>query len=151
MAARTMEDETVIVKSKGSPKAGRGPVRPDDVTQEVPTVAPARRSRLVRITRALAVTSVVGLIVGGIGVLVTLTVLARDLPEIDSLADYQPHQATTVMDPDGNVVARFAKERRTLVPIDQVPDIMLESVVAAEDATFGPTRASTTSASRAAR
>ncbi|MCB9646386.1 MAG: PBP1A family penicillin-binding protein [Deltaproteobacteria bacterium] len=131
-----MEDETVIVKSKGSPKAGRGPVRPDDVTQEVPTVAPARRSRLVRITRALAVTSVVGLIVGGIGVLVTLTVLARDLPEIDSLADYQPHQATTVMDPDGNVVARFAKERRTLVPIDQVPDIMLESVVAAEDATF---------------
>jgi penicillin-binding protein 1A len=131
-----MEDDTVIVKSPGGPKGGKGPLKPDDETQEVPVARPKRPSVLLRITRVAAVSTVVGMVLGGVALLVALTVMAKDLPEIDSLADYQPHQATTVMDPEGNVVARFAKERRTLVPIEEVPDVMLQAVVAAEDATF---------------
>lgn len=132
MGTKAMEDETVIVKAHGKEPA----VRPEDQTLTTPVVAPAARSRWVRLGRGLAVLSLVGLVVGGGGGLVMLSVLAQDLPEIQSLADYRPHQATTIMDPQGNVVARFAKERRTLVPYERIPQVMVQSVIASEDDEF---------------
>lgn len=131
MVPHTMEDETVIVPAHPESSA----VRPEDQTLTTRAVPP-RRPWLWRLTRGLAVVSLVGVVLGGGGGLVLLSVLAKDLPEIQSLADYQPHQATTIMDPEGNVVARFAKERRTLVSYAQIPQIMVQSVVASEDDEF---------------
>ncbi|MEO1231340.1 MAG: PBP1A family penicillin-binding protein [Myxococcota bacterium] len=82
---------------------------------------------------ATASGGLVFLILGG---LLGLLVITQDLPELRSLDDYHPPQATVVYGAGGEVVGRFAKERRTVVSFDQIPKIMVEAVVASEDAAF---------------
>ncbi|NJK88551.1 MAG: penicillin-binding protein, partial [Myxococcales bacterium] len=53
-----------------------------------------------------------------------------------SLDDYAPPQATVVYGAEGEVVARFAKERRTVVSYEKIPRVMVNAVVAAEDSDF---------------
>jgi hypothetical protein len=68
-------------------------------------------------------------------VLFYVTVLA-DLPEINSLQDYRPNLITRVLDVDGNEIASFAKERRVIIPIEQVPKHVVDAFIAAEDGSF---------------
>ena len=76
----------------------------------------------------------------GVAAAVTGAVVAwawtRDLPAFDTLQDYRPLVATRVLGTDGSEVFSFARERRTLVPIEQVPDVLKQAVIAAEDASF---------------
>jgi penicillin-binding protein 1A len=65
-----------------------------------------------------------------------LYVASRNLPNLRSLNDYAPPQTTVVMAEDGSILARFARERRTVVEVDAIPEIMIQAVVAAEDADF---------------
>ncbi|MEM7676360.1 MAG: PBP1A family penicillin-binding protein, partial [Myxococcota bacterium] len=44
--------------------------------------------------------------------------------------------ATVIYGRGGEIVARFAKERRTVVPFEQIPSVMVDAVVSAEDAGF---------------
>ena len=60
----------------------------------------------------------------------------RDLPEINSLRDYRPNLITRVLDVDGNEIASFAKERRVIIPIEEVPKHVVDAFIAAEDGSF---------------
>ena len=60
----------------------------------------------------------------------------RDLPEINNLQDYRPNLITRVLDVDGNEIASFAKERRVIIPIEQVPKHVVDAFIAAEDGSF---------------
>jgi len=60
----------------------------------------------------------------------------RELPAFDTLRDYRPLVSTRVYGSDGSEVFAFARERRTVVPFDQIPDLMKKAVLAAEDARF---------------
>ncbi len=73
-------------------------------------------------------------------VLVTLVAvfiyLKSAVPTINSLADYDPPQATKVYSDDGQLVAFFANERRSVVPIESLPKHVVFAFLAAEDAGF---------------
>jgi penicillin-binding protein 1A len=60
----------------------------------------------------------------------------RELPAFDTLRDYRPLVSTRVYGSDGSEVFAFARERRTVVPFEQIPDLMKKAVLAAEDARF---------------
>jgi penicillin-binding protein 1A len=60
----------------------------------------------------------------------------RELPAFDGLKDYRPLVATTVFAADGSEAFSFARERRTVVPFDGIPDVVKKAVLAAEDARF---------------
>ena len=60
----------------------------------------------------------------------------RELPAFDTLKDYEPLVSTRVYAFDGSEVFQFARERRTLVPIQDIPDVLKKAVLAAEDARF---------------
>ncbi|MDP3939718.1 MAG: transglycosylase domain-containing protein, partial [Deltaproteobacteria bacterium] len=64
--------------------------------------------------------------------------LTYDLPNITSLKDYADTVplVTTVHDDSGEVIGEFYKERRRLVPIEQMPRMMVNAFVAAEDQRF---------------
>jgi penicillin-binding protein 1A len=62
--------------------------------------------------------------------------LSRDLPQISSLADYHPPIITTVYSDDNRKIAEFYKERRIVVPLDKIPEKLLQAFVAAEDSRF---------------
>jgi penicillin-binding protein 1A len=73
---------------------------------------------------------------GVIGILVGMAVFARDLPELDSLTDYQPSLVTTVYSADEKVIANFAKERRLYLPAAKMPQAIVDAFVSAEDDQF---------------
>jgi len=58
------------------------------------------------------------------------------LPSITSLADYEPKQVTRITTEDGEVIGEIFTERRTYVPFEQIPEVMVQAVVSAEDANF---------------
>ena len=62
--------------------------------------------------------------------------LSEDLPKITSLADYRPPIITTMYSDDGRKIGEFFKERRIVVPLIEMPDILKKAFVAAEDARF---------------
>jgi penicillin-binding protein 1A len=60
----------------------------------------------------------------------------NSLPKFDSLEDYQPPAITRVYSADDQVIAEFYLERRIVVPVNRMPQKLIESFVAAEDANF---------------
>ncbi|WP_318653817.1 penicillin-binding protein 1A [Anaeromyxobacter oryzae] len=82
--------------------------------------------------RATAISALGALLLGG-GVLFAWT---RELPAFDGLKDYEPLVSTRVFGSDGKEAFQFARERRTVVPIQEIPDVLKKAVLAAEDAHF---------------
>jgi penicillin-binding protein 1A len=60
----------------------------------------------------------------------------RDLPELDSLEDYHPNEVSRVYSDDGQLVAQFYNERRTVIGKDRIPRHVLQAFIAAEDGNF---------------
>lgn len=119
MTSPTMDDSPTVLDVE----AYRAPAKP-------------ARSRLGRWVKGLAVAGFVIIFGGGLGGMLGLALISQDLPELQSLADYRPPQATVVYGAQGQVVARFAKERRTVVPYQRIPKVMVNAVIAAEDSDF---------------
>ena len=86
--------------------------------------------------RRIIVYGIASIVLGAIAVFIGIIYLSQDLPEIKTLNDYQPRQATVVFGRGGEVVARFATERRTVVPFEKIPKVMIDAVISAEDAGF---------------
>src|SRR6266702_2458031 len=83
--------------------------------------------------RVLALAAVALLGMGGGGFVWAAT---HGLPAFDTLKDYQPLIATRVYGSDGSEVFEFYRERRTVVPFDQIPEVLKKAVLASEDAKF---------------
>ncbi|HWK82214.1 MAG TPA: penicillin-binding protein 1A [Caldimonas sp.] len=67
---------------------------------------------------------------------IALAVSYPNLPEIDSLTDYRPKLPMRVFSADGVLLGEFGEERRNFVPIGEIPKVMQDAVLAAEDAKF---------------
>src|SRR5512133_3169577 len=60
-----------------------------------------------------------------------------DLPaNLDVITDYQPIRASQIWSADGELIGEFFVEKRMLLAIDQVPDLVRKAFVAAEDGRF---------------
>ncbi len=73
---------------------------------------------------------------GGVASLVVYYSISKDLPKISSLSDYHPSVITTVYADDGRNIAEFFKERRIVLPLSQMPPMLIDAFVAAEDSRF---------------
>src|SRR6185503_9172960 len=67
---------------------------------------------------------------------IALAVSYPNLPEIDSLTDYRPKLPLRVFSADGVLLGEFGEERRNLTPINEIPQVMKNAVLAIEDARF---------------
>lgn len=59
-----------------------------------------------------------------------------DLPLIEALDDYRPSTITRVVARDGTLVGDFAVERRVLIRYDEIPDLLRQAILSAEDGGF---------------
>jgi penicillin-binding protein 1A len=62
--------------------------------------------------------------------------ISKDLPKITSLADYHPSIITSVYADDNRKIAEFFKERRIVIPLTEMPRMLIDAFVAAEDSRF---------------
>ena len=58
------------------------------------------------------------------------------LPSLEVLTDYRPKIPLQVFTADGVLIGEFGEERRALIRIEEVPDLMKRAIVAAEDERF---------------
>lgn len=58
------------------------------------------------------------------------------LPEINSLVDYRPKLPLRVYSAEGVMLGEFGEERRSYLPISEIPQVMQDAVLAIEDARF---------------
>src|SRR5574337_662773 len=67
---------------------------------------------------------------------IALAVAYPNLPDTNSLTDYRPKLPLRVFTADGVKIGEFGEERRNMTPIQDIPAIMKEAVLSAEDAHF---------------
>jgi len=86
---------------------------------------------------ALPVTVLAGLAVLGamLGAFVLLVAYPK-VPSVDALVDYQPKVPLRIYTADGALIGEFGEERRAVARIDEVPLLLKQAVLAAEDERF---------------
>lgn len=88
-----------------------------------------RERRLLRIGGYLLLTALVVWIAGWI-------FLARDLPDAETLLDYEPNLPSVVRGIDGEIVHRYERERRVELQYRDLPEQLMNAYISAEDETF---------------
>lgn len=86
---------------------------------------------------ATALTVLIGLgVSGALLVGVALALIFPKLPDLDTLTDYRPKVPLRVLTTDGVLIGEFGEERRRPVDITEVPLVMQQAILAAEDDRF---------------
>ncbi|MBW1758737.1 MAG: PBP1A family penicillin-binding protein [Deltaproteobacteria bacterium] len=76
------------------------------------------------------------IITGVIGLVGFYFYFSKGFPKISSLSDYSPPLITTFYADDNIKIAEFSKERRILVPFADMPEMLIQAFIAAEDSRF---------------
>ncbi len=71
-----------------------------------------------------------------VGVMAVYASYSSSLPAADTIDDFSLAQGTRVVSADGVQLASFAAENRRAVTFEQIPEVMRDAQVAAEDQTF---------------
>ncbi len=61
---------------------------------------------------------------------------SRDLPSHESLAQYKPPTISRIYSGEGDLIDEFAQERRLFVPAEDIPDLVKQAFISAEDKNF---------------
>ena len=95
---------------------------------------PPRRSVWRRRLLLLGLPPLLVLLLGALGGMGFAAVI--HMPRVDSLEDFQPGLITELHNRDGEVFASYARERRVLLEEGELPEILVQAILAAEDANF---------------
>lgn len=63
-------------------------------------------------------------------------IYGRDLPSHESLAQYQPPTISRIYSTEGEIIDEFARERRLFTPSEEIPDLIKQAFISAEDKNF---------------
>lgn len=76
------------------------------------------------------------IVLGVLAVVGVIAYFSMGLPQISSLADYHPPLPSQIISKDGEILLEAARERRTLVEFEDVPQRIIDAFLAAEDDRF---------------
>ncbi len=65
-----------------------------------------------------------------------LAAYTGDLPEVTALDEYTPATITRVLASDGSLVGEYATQRRVLIRYEDIPPVLRQAIMSAEDAGF---------------
>ncbi|KFC50113.1 hypothetical protein DK37_19575 [Halomonas sp. SUBG004] len=72
------------------------------------------------------------------------------LPDVRQLQDFELHTPLRIFTNDGKLIGEFGEERRVAIDFDDIPQDMINALIAAEDASYFDHAASTARLARAA-
>ncbi|MBV0911676.1 penicillin-binding protein 1A [Anianabacter salinae] len=85
---------------------------------------------------ALFSMATIGLVAAAITISAIFWMYGRDLPNYQQLAQYAPPTISRIYSGEGRLVDEFAKERRLFAPSDEIPDLVKNAFISAEDKNF---------------
>ncbi|HOX88229.1 MAG TPA: penicillin-binding protein 1A [Burkholderiaceae bacterium] len=98
--------------------------------------AAARRHPVLGVLGKLAL-ALGGLALAGLLLVVfVFAIVYAQLPPIDAVTDYRPKIPLRVWTADGALIGEFGEERRDFVPIGEIPEVVKQAILAAEDDRF---------------
>ena len=77
-----------------------------------------------------------GMFMVAIGVGGIFWMYSRDLPSHESLAQYTPPTISRIYSGEGRIIDEFAQERRLFTPANEIPDLVKQAFISAEDKSF---------------
>ncbi len=80
------------------------------------------------------VTLIVLVVAVGIGAI--FFVYGRDLPSHESLANYTPPTISRIYSGEGRIIDEFSRERRLFTPAEEIPVLVKQAFISAEDKNF---------------
>jgi penicillin-binding protein 1A len=75
-------------------------------------------------------------VVGTLLVAFVFALLYPTLPTLEALTDYQPKIPLRILSAEGELLGEFGEERRAVIKIKEVPEVMRQAILAAEDERF---------------
>jgi len=75
-------------------------------------------------------------LVGGLFIFSVMIYFSFSLPKISSLADYKPAIKSQILSKDGTILAEIGVENRDIVEINEIPKLIVDAFLSAEDAHF---------------
>jgi len=83
--------------------------------------------KVILVTLSIIVTILIGSLIG------IILVYQKGFPQIKALEDIRPMVMTTVYDDQKNLIKEFAIEKRTIVKSSDIPEVLKNAIIAAED------------------
>ncbi len=80
--------------------------------------------------------SIVIILIGFTGALVTYYTFADDLPDVRELKNFEPSTVTLMYSDEDELIAELYLEKRILLPLDKIPVQLKQAAIAVEDANF---------------
>lgn len=77
-----------------------------------------------------------GMVMGALAVGGVLYMYGRDLPSYETLSQYTPKTISRIYSGEGQIIDEFAVERRLFTPAEEIPDIVKQAFISAEDKNF---------------
>ncbi|MGE0701184.1 MAG: transglycosylase domain-containing protein, partial [Hyphomicrobiaceae bacterium] len=113
-------------------------MRPPTLPPPAPRRPPRRRRRswLIGLLGFSFASMVVLFLLGSAAAGFLLWQASKDLPPSDKLASYEPPVMTRIHAHDGQLIAEYARERRIFVPINTIPQKLINAFLSAEDRRF---------------
>ncbi|MGN6106744.1 MAG: penicillin-binding protein 1A [Kofleriaceae bacterium] len=114
------------------------PTKPTKAGKPGRSAPPPPRRRWVTVVKWLAISAFAGLIllVGTVAFVFWMYGRDPNLPDYKKLSDYHPKQVTSILDANDRRIGELFEERRTVVPYDKIPRMVVDAFVAAEDNSF---------------
>jgi penicillin-binding protein 1A len=78
----------------------------------------------------------IAFLLGAAGVAVYVAQVTKELPDYNTLRNYEPPIMSRVHAADGQLMAEYARERRLYLPIQAVPKMVVQAFLSAEDKNF---------------
>ena len=75
-------------------------------------------------------------LLAGLAVIYLFYINSKDLPSYDQLKIYQPPIVTRFYSADGKLLEEYAKEHRLFLPINDIPTLVKQAFISAEDKNF---------------
>ena len=98
--------------------------------------APSQRHWLISLLFWCVGLAVAGALSLAMVIAMAMAVAFPNLPDISELSDYRPKLPLRVFSAEGDLLAEFGEERRHLTPIQDIPKIMVQAILAIEDSRF---------------
>jgi penicillin-binding protein 1A len=87
-------------------------------------------ARQASIVALFVLAAILGILTG------VLLAYSGDLPQVSALDEYTPRTITRLYATDGRVIGEFATERRVLLKYGDIPPVLRQAILAAEDSDF---------------
>jgi penicillin-binding protein 1A len=97
---------------------------------------PPKKSFFSRVFRFCALSSLTATVFGLAAAFLGYVYLSQDLPSVEVLKNYQPKTVTFFYSQDGQIIGEYSHERRLVRPLAEIPPIVRQAFLAAEDSNF---------------